>query len=202
MSRDGIDQDLTHTIYPSVINFGSVGVKKYYETKFYVVNDDAMIQKIIVKPPLESQNIFVIYPQGNIAPGMKKAIKVQLDTTYLKKGFYKRDLTVTTKYRIYNVAVTAFIDCEENSDMVLDKTVNLKKTGIKIKELTKIKEKLHSEKFQTTVKVYETNPEGLENKSKGLTSFNIPKLSYDPDYNLVLTKQDYTMTDELSSLNQ
>ena len=174
------------TIYPHIINFGSVKGKSYYETKFYIVNDDSLMQKVSVKPPLESQNVFVIYEQGGIAPGMKKKVRVQLDTKNLKTGFYRRIVKVKTKYQSYDVAIIAFIDTPQNKDLILSSDVELIDNPYQVEQLQMLPE--------------DTNIHTQVGKTQGITSINIPKLSYDANFNLVLTKQNYTANGESSSL--
>lgn len=48
------------TIFPDVINFGDILTNNYYKTKFIILNEYDMSQRVKIRSPLYNKEIFII----------------------------------------------------------------------------------------------------------------------------------------------
>lgn len=59
-------------IFPDRINFGAVEKGGIFQTKLILRNNQDMLQRILIKPPIHNSHISVLKFEGPIAPGMSK----------------------------------------------------------------------------------------------------------------------------------
>lgn len=187
-------------IFPNQIDFGKLQEDGCFELKFTIVNLDWLLQKIIIKPPINCSKVSVVYSQEPFAPGLKKSVYVQIDTRGLDKGFFMHNLIVETKYRSYRVP------CSGN---VVSKN---EIAGQKIEEETppqvfmSFKDPVEKQPLQYRVrnllKEPKTNNFNLSDKNsklknsgkhkpkrdltEGLTSENLPRVFYDKNFTVGL----------------
>lgn len=157
-------------IYPSTIDFGVVDLNQYYEAKLLLVNEDVMMNRFIVKPPQDCSRIFLVKQEGPLAPGMQRIVKIQFDTANIASGLFKTEITVTTQTRTYTIPVRA----------------EVKVIDLPTKKTTILDEKIIDSR--TSVKKLEAINEEFLKTSQLMTSQMMPKLYYDENFHLTLTK--------------
>ena len=63
-------------IYPEKIDFGILDRGGIFQTKLMIRNNQDLMQRVIVRPPIYNPNISVINSEGPIAPGLSKVISI------------------------------------------------------------------------------------------------------------------------------
>lgn len=96
-------------VYPNQVDFGRLTDDGCFELKFTIVNVDWVIQKVVVRPPIQAPEISVVYSQEPFAPGLQKTVFVQVDARTLPKGLFVHNVIVETKYRSYKVRVSGLV---------------------------------------------------------------------------------------------
>ena len=146
-----------------------------------------MPQRIKIRSPIYNKEIFILTQQGLIAPGMKREVGIEIDTTDMRAGNFETYLTVTSTQHEYKIPVVGYLMNKEETqilgfegtkseNMFKKETFKLPKLQYKVKEL---KQKEQSQQIQNTLS---GNTVDFE------TSKNLPKLFYDKNFNLTLTK--------------
>ena len=186
------NQDLL--IFPGVINFGKMKKNSYYKTKLVVINKNAFSQRVTIRSPVHCKDIFVLMEQGPIACGLKKQIDVEIDTSKINLGDIKEELTILSKHYKYTIPIVGFVVDQDKTDfksfkikrkvnMFRKNNVVLPKVKFKTKELKVIHEDCKDKKEDTE-------------SVHGTTSKNIPKMYYDQNFHLSLTKKTHEFETE------
>ena len=61
-------------VYPDEVNFKNMEKGGVYQTKIIIRNNQDLLQRVIIKPPLENPYISILKAEGPLAPGMSKVI--------------------------------------------------------------------------------------------------------------------------------
>ena len=59
-------------IYPEKIDFGIIERGKVFQTKLMIRNNQDLMQRVNVRPPIYNPHISIINSEGPIAPGLSK----------------------------------------------------------------------------------------------------------------------------------
>jgi hypothetical protein len=68
-------------IYPEKIDFGSIDRGNVYQTKLMIRNNQDLMQRVNVRPPIYNPHISITNSEGPIAPGLSKVRKRSIKET-------------------------------------------------------------------------------------------------------------------------
>jgi hypothetical protein len=116
-------------IYPEKIDFGVVDRGGIFRTKLIIRNNQNLMQRVNVRPPLYNPHISIINAEGPIAPGLSKVIglffvnfkivHIHMDTSEIMERTVREEIRVITKKFTYTVPIVAIINSlssERNQD--------------------------------------------------------------------------------------
>lgn len=164
-------------IYPSQVDFGRLADSGCYELKFTLVNVDWVVQKVIVRPPIETPAISVICSQESFAPGLKKTVFVQVDARKMSRGLFVHNVLVETRYKSYRVRVSGIVVDKNDKSAINEKTEE-----VPVLTTFSAQQSVKPVQFKVRNVLGEQQNKSKATQSIGMTSDHLPRLFYDKNF--------------------